>query len=74
MDVTLLELHLPGAQFNAPFSGQTARPAEGDREAVEGGGDASGPGALVALGLLVTLALLAWYLRRGSADEAGADE
>lgn len=78
MDLTLFELHLEDATFNAPFSGNA------DEESAEstprsdsagGGDDASGldPRPWAALAVLVGLALLAKYLRSQEKEDEQAD-
>ena len=75
MDVTLLEIHLPNAEFNAPFAGR--RSVEGDEEPAEPA-EAEDPsvrlGPVAGLLGLVGLALLARYLRGGEADRSTLDE
>lgn len=75
MDITVLELHVPEANFNAPFAGRSSKDEhdgsdDEDRIAadVETGTDESSGGAskLVAFGVVLGLAVLAWYLRSGS--------
>lgn len=53
MDITLFEIHLPEAQFNAPFS--SGSPAEETDEAVETASAGDGPS-------LVPIAMLAVFL------------
>ncbi len=74
MDVTLFELHLPDAEFNAPYSRgiDTAGPAEFEADDERGGSSRLGP--LAALVGLAGLALLARYLRGGDAEQATLDE
>lgn len=72
MDFTLLELHLPEAQFNAPFSGNRPSTEEEDNDEASG----SFPWKLlVVLGLLglVTVALI-WWLALGSDGTHTLDE
>ncbi|MFB6353591.1 MAG: hypothetical protein ABEJ92_05850 [Halobacteriales archaeon] len=80
MDLTLLELHLENAEFNAPFAGRAAGGDDGDdaeststgeTAAADTGDEAGGqvgPGLVALLFGAVALALLARYLR-GRADE-----
>ena len=78
MDITLFELHLPGAEFNAPYAGHTgARRGRSETDKPSDDGPANEPseaGALVALAALAGIALLAWYLRREPAHDANVDE
>lgn len=67
MDVTVLELHFPEAQFNAPFAGH-GNTDESPAEATANG-DGSGPGSIAAFLVLIGLAALAWYVRRGRETE-----
>ena len=76
MDVTLLELHLPNAEFNAPFS-SGSRPSADAAAAGEADADPSTAarlGPVAALLGLVGLALLARHLRGGEADQTRLDE
>lgn len=69
MDVTVFELHLPGAKFNAPFAG---RGEAGETEAPPAPDAGSGGSLIGPVGaslVIIGLAALAWYLRRtGPAD------
>lgn len=76
MDITILELQFPNAEFNAPFAGRGGR---GATDASETGGSSStssgsAGGTVVAFLVIVGLACVAWYLRRAqstSADSPG---
>lgn len=79
VDITLFELHLPDASFNAPFSGSAPDAAETEDETsidVSGSDDAesessggSPGGAIAALLVMAGIALVAWYVRGGDASE-----
>lgn len=76
MDVTILELNLEDAQFNAPFAGDVEEEAgdtdDGDDEEDAG---ASGPGfdagPVAVIAVLAGLVVLARYLR--SDDDGGVE-
>jgi hypothetical protein len=78
MDVTILELDLENAQFNAPFAGDVEEDAgdtdDEDEDEDEGAG-ASRPGfdarPLAAIAVLAGLVVLARYLR--SDDDEGVE-
>ena len=84
MDITVLELHLPDAQFNAPFAGRSSDDgSEGHGEEpsvaefdVEDDAGSGGRSGLVALVVLAGLAALTWYLRSGrtESDEIEPEE
>ena len=69
VEITLFELHLPGAQFNAPFSGagDGSRAHADDEpaadESVADDGSAAGP-VLALVAAVLVLALVAWLARR----------
>ncbi|MFB6361951.1 MAG: hypothetical protein ABEH59_11600 [Halobacteriales archaeon] len=77
MDITLLELHLHDAEFNAPFSN---RSANGDAESSaepDPADDAEGsrsPGPLFGLLALAGLAIAVRYLRGRETHQSTLDE
>lgn len=73
MDVTLFELHLPDAEFNAPYSRHSDAEAPAGATTA-GGGGSSRLGPVAAIIGLVGIALLARYLRGGGAEQATLDE
>lgn len=77
MDITLLELHLPNAEFNAPFAGRTSPASESDAAADDSRTDRDPSARLGPLAVLLGvagLALLSRYLRGGEADPSTLDE
>lgn len=78
MDVTLFELHLHDAEFNAPFAtGRAQNETETDstEDASTTASEAAGKlGPLAALAALAGLALVARYLRGGEAEQSTLDE
>ena len=75
MDITLFELHLPDAEFNAPFAGRTSpAPEEAPTDDAASEGDGARFAPLLALVALAGLALLARYLRGTGADQTTLDE
>jgi hypothetical protein len=90
MDVTILELHLDGAQFNAPFAGGSGDSGKGDASASDAAGNdadddardevAAGkptgidPKPIAVIVVLVGLALLARFLRSGDGVEVEVDD
>lgn len=74
MDVTILELDLEDAQFNAPFAGEVEGDA-GDTDDEDEGAGASRPGfdarPLAVIAVLAGLVVLARYLR--SDDDGGVE-
>jgi len=79
MNVTLFEVHLEDAEFNAPFAGRegAADVAEAaDEEPTEGTSSGSGRRLRPLFGLLalVGLAVAARYLRGGAASSAETEE
>lgn len=81
MDLTIFEIHLDGASFNAPFSsgngsaGEEADEGPGTSETTTGEG-ASGTSLrpLLGVAVLIGLALLARYLRSGKEGTNATDE
>lgn len=79
VEITLFELHLPGAQFNAPFSGAAdgepvaddEDPADDGETAADDGESAAGP-ALALVAAVLVLALLVWLAR--GARRSGPDD
>jgi hypothetical protein len=76
MDVTILELDLEDAQFNAPFAGEVEGDAgDTDDEEEDEGAGASRPGfdarPLAVIAVLAGLVVLARYLR--SDDDGGVE-
>ena len=69
MDITLFEIHLPEAQFNAPFS--SGSPAEEDGVSVESGSAGNGPNLvpLAMLAVFLGLAALARHFRKPQQTE-----
>jgi hypothetical protein len=76
MDVTLLELHVSDAEFNAPFSGRSpgADESRPDPASAPDDGPTQRLRPLAALLALVGLALVARYLRGGEAEQVTLDE
>lgn len=80
MDVTLFEVHLEDAEFNAPFAGREAgdEAAAGasDAEPTEASKGGSGRRLRPLLGLfaLIGLAVVARYLRGGTATSTATEE
>lgn len=76
MELTLFQLHLPNAEFNAPFAGRTS--PDGDEDEAEAPVAESEPsarlGPLTALLAFAGLALLARYLRGGETEQSTLDE
>ena len=76
VDITIFELHLPEAQFNAPFAGSSGsrgshpedapEPTVDEEPGTAGGGGPLGP--VVVVLVLLGLALLARRLRESNRD------
>jgi hypothetical protein len=64
MDITLFEIHLPEAQFNAPFS--SGSPAEDEDVSVESATAGDGPNLvpIAMLAVFLGLAALARHFRK----------
>jgi hypothetical protein len=75
MDLTILEIHLDDAAFNAPLSGGDEQEDE-DRASAPAdtttGGPATVPRLLGVVAVLLGLALLARYLRSGEGEDLPA--
>lgn len=69
MDITLLELQFPDAEFNAPFAGRGDRSGTDTAESSSSGSESLG-GTVVAFLVIIGLAVVAWYLRRSQATPA----
>lgn len=70
MEITIFEVHLPEAQFNAPFASGSKRDeaaTEAETPAASGGGPKLAP--LAVLAVLLGLAALARYLKRPTQTE-----
>jgi len=73
MDLTILELHLDNARFNAPFAAGEETPT-GDDESVDTSGGGFDPRVLVVIAVLGGLAVLAKYLRSGEGVDVEVDD
>lgn len=75
MDVTILEVHLPEAEFNAPFArGEAESSADAGPEVEEPSDTGSEGLAIAAVLTIVGLAVLSWLLRKSDGDDAGGTE
>lgn len=73
MDITIFEVHLPNAQFNAPFSSGSETEASAEEPepdtVTESGGEGPKLAPIAMLAILLGLAALARYLKRPSQAE-----
>jgi hypothetical protein len=78
MDITLLELHLHDAEFNAPFASQSAdgdgEPAAAEPETDDDGASGRSPGPLFGLLAVAGLAIAVRYLRGRETHQSTLEE
>lgn len=69
MDITIFEIHLPEAQFNAPFSSGSA--TDEDEVSIESGSAGDGPNLvpIAMLAVFLGLAALARHFRKPEQTE-----
>ena len=72
MDITLFEIHLPDAQFNAPFSSGSSTEEDEVTVETESAGDGPNLVPLAMLAVFLGLAALARHLRKP--DQTELDE